>query len=209
MKKVILTGLIVLLVVATKAQVNFGIKAGPNSYALTGAIENSTIPGGEEMSYIPATFHLGAFAQINLAKNFAIQPELLFSKEGNAYDVAQNSDPYVRQLTDLTYISIPVMLQYVANSGFNFEAGPALGFLSSAKFKAGSAAASDLKSYFKGSNLSFGAGLGYRLKMGLGFHFRYYFGVSNVSTEATQPRKTIGGQISVSYKFGGSTASKK
>ena len=203
MKKIFFTVIIFATGFTAQTQVRFGVKAGLSSYALTGAIENSNIPGGEEKSYIPATFHLGAFAQINLAPHFAVQPELLFSKEGNAYDL---NDKRLR--TDLTYINIPVMLQFVTASGFNIEAGPTFGFLSGAKFNDGSQA-SDFKSYFKSTNFSFAAGLGYHLKIGLGFNFRYYFGLSNVSAIADQPRKTIGGQFSVSYRFGGNKISKK
>ncbi len=185
MKKVVFIIIAVVLSITTIAQLGAGPKAGLNKYALT----------GDDQSYLTA-LHIGGFVQIPVSGLFAVQPELLFSKQGNAFE--ENGEKFG---TYITYLNIPVMLQLNTKSGFLIEAGPEFGFLLSAKYKEGNTISEDVKKFFKGSNFSFGAGVGYRLKMGVGFGVRYNFGLANISAEDNTETKTTGGQVSFSYRF--------
>ena len=193
MKRVVFFIIAVVLSVTTIAQLGAGPKAGLNKYALT----------GDDKSYLTA-LHLGGFVQIPVSGLFAVQPELLLSKQGNAFE--ENGEKFG---TYTTYLNIPVMLQVNTKSGFFAEAGPEFGFLLAAKNKETGSPDVDVKNFFKSSNFSFGAGAGYRLKMGLGFGVRYNFGLANISSESNIETKTTGGQVSVSYKFTATKKSKK
>jgi Outer membrane protein beta-barrel domain len=193
MKKVVFVIIAVTLSVTTIAQLGVGPKAGLNRYALT----------GDDQSYLNA-LHVGGFVQVPVSGLFAVQPELLFSKQGNAFE--ENGEKFG---TYTTYLNIPVMLQLNTKSGFFAEAGPEFGFLLAAKYKETGSTDEDVKKFFKGSNFSLGAGVGYRLKMGLGFGVRYNFGLANISAEDNFETKTTGGQVSVSYKFAAGKKSKK
>jgi hypothetical protein len=187
MKKIMFSILIVSLGISAIAQTGFGVKAGLNSYALSS--------NADDKSFISAP-HFGAFAQIYFTEIFSVQPELVFSSQGNGYETNG-----VKESRNLNYINIPIMLQANTKKGFTFEAGPEFGFLMSAKYKADGASAKDIKKDFKNSNFSFGLGIIYRMKIGLGFGFRYNIGLSNVSSENNVTAKSTGGQLGLSYKF--------
>ena len=193
MKQLFMALLIITVACTATAQTGFGFKGGLNRFALT----------GDDQSYNNA-LHFGAFAQIKLGGQFAVQPELLFSNEGNAFE--ENN---IKSGTYLSYVNIPVMAQVVTKSGFYAEAGPGFGFLLSAKYKETGIPKEDIKKFLKGFNVFFAAGLGYRLKMGLGFGIRYNFGISNIAVESADKTKSSGAQVSVSYKFNGIKGGKK
>src|SRR5690606_40294848 len=79
MKKLVLSLLFVAVAtIAGNAQeIKFGAKAGLNIANQTGDVEDSKSLIG---------FHLGAFAEIKLAEQFAFQPELLYSIQGAKYE---------------------------------------------------------------------------------------------------------------------------
>jgi hypothetical protein len=178
--------LIITACITAHAQVNIGIKAGLNRYAIT----------GDDQSYKNG-IHIGAFAQIPVKGLLVVQPELLFSAEGNEFE--ENS---VKSGQYLNYVNIPVMLRVNTKSGFYAEAGPQFGVLMAAKNKETGSPGEDIKNFFKGNNLSFGAGLGYFFKMGLGIGTRYNFGLSNLLKGANQDAvKSVGLQAGIFYKF--------
>jgi Outer membrane protein beta-barrel domain len=187
MKKMLLVVAATLFFAATQAQIGFGPKGGLNSYALSSNVDDKSFVSGP---------HFGIFSQINITEQFSIQPELVYSKQGNGYETNG-----VKESTSLDYLNVPIMLQFNTKSGFSFEVGPELGFLMSAKYKEDGTVKRDVKQSFKGTNFSVGLGLVYRMKMGLGFGFRYNMGLSNVSSVANTEAKSTGGQLGISYKF--------
>lgn len=111
------------------AQVSIGAKAGFNRYALTGA----------DQSYKNGIL-IGGFAQIPLKGLMVVQPELLFSAEGNGFE--ENN---IKSEQHLNYVNIPVMLRLNTKGGFYVEAGPQFGFFMSAKYKETGSADADIK----------------------------------------------------------------
>jgi hypothetical protein len=184
-KAAVLLFICMLVTIVTLAQPSFAVKAGLNRYALT----------GDDQSYI-TDFHAGGLAQIKLTKLFTIQPELLFSKEGNAYE-----EDDIKVGTYLNYLSVPIMAQINTSSGFYAEAGPGFAFLLNATYKETGSPAVNIKQSFKSSNLFLGAGTGYRSKIGLGIGIRYNFGMANISAAGLNEMKTTGGHISIFYVF--------
>ncbi len=185
MKKIFLATLLLVFIATSYAQINIGVKAGLNRYALT----------GDDKSYKNG-LHIGAFAQIPITELLVVQPELLFSAEGNEFE--ENDIKFGQYLN---YVNIPVMLRVNTKGGFYAEAGPQFGFLLSAKYKETGSPSEDIKKFFKGSNLSIGAGFGYQFKMGLGVGARYNFGLANIYSENNFETKSTGGQLSISYIF--------
>lgn len=171
-KTLILAASLFLIIGATKAQhsgVHFGLKAGMNASTLTNSNADSKIG-----------FNAGALAHIHTSsKSWAIQPELVYSLEGAKSKA--NSDIK----SDLSYLNVPVLVQYLFSNGFRIEAGPQIGFLMSAKAKNGSAS-TDIKDRLNTTNFSIPVGLGYLTSYGLGFDARYNFGISDVTKDATK-----------------------
>lgn len=195
MKKVFLMAVLLSAGIYSQAQIKYGLKAGANFYKLTGKDAEEF----EESRKTKIGLAGGAFVNFSLSETFSVQPELLYSQEGNKQeegDVSLN--------LKLNYINIPVMLQYNA-SGFYGETGPQLGFLTSAKYKMKDGSdeeETDIKEGFKSINLSWAVGLGYRLSNGLGVGARYNIGLSNIADTEEASVKSSGFHIGLSYTFG-------
>jgi hypothetical protein len=81
-------------------------------------------------TYHPANgFHVGGYALIKLNKKFSVQPELLYSTQGQYF----TNVTYSNLKTTLNYINIPIMLKYYPVGSLNVQVGPQLGILASAK----------------------------------------------------------------------------
>lgn len=176
---------------AAKAQgVHFGIKAGMNASEL----HSSDFKDGKTK----IGFHGGVLAHIHTAnKSWAIQPEVMYSLEGSKYDILGETVK-----TDLDYVNVPVLVQYMFDNGFRIEAGPQIGFLVNAKSKFGDSDSKDVKSSFKSTNFSIPVGVGYLTRSGLGFDARYNFGVSDIN-DVTDGNKVTSNnfQFGIFYQF--------
>ena len=160
MKK-ILTILGVFITGSVMAQnISGGIKGGANFTNFTGGDFSGL---GKK---VLVGFHAGGYLNFGLGP-VAIQPELLVSTGGARFD---DIDDEVK----LTYVSIPVMVQFKPGGGFYLEAGPQVGFKISEDVGDES-----IDDFAKGLDLGVGAGLGYSFgKFGIGG--RYIVGVSKV-----------------------------
>ncbi len=166
---------------------NFGIKGGLNLYN----IFNDDNNGFDQK----AGFHLGIISHIHLGGQFALQPELVFSTQGAQYK-ANN----VTTKLNLNYVNIPVLGQYMFDNGFRLQAGPQFGFLVGAKSETGSSSA-DVKSDFKGFDLSFGIGASYvHPPSGFGVDARYNFGLTPINKSGSDSFNR-GLQVGVFYLF--------
>lgn len=162
MKKTALTTILLLIGVISFAQTfSFGPKAGLN-------ISNYT--GGNIKSQALVGYHLGGILSFGFGKNFAIQPEVLFSTQGAKID----NDG---QKTDFktNYVTVPVMLKFKTNGGLIITAGPQVGFLTSQNIPD-----QTIRNFAKNLDLSAGVGIGYQSRIGLGLEGRYIAGISKV-----------------------------
>ncbi|MEO6819722.1 MAG: porin family protein [Ginsengibacter sp.] len=189
-KTLIVVASLFLMISATKAQgVHFGLKAGMNASSLSNTNSDSKIG-----------FNAGALAHIHTSsKSWAIQPELVYSVEG-----AKSKSPLLggtdKVNTNLNYLNVPVLVQYLFSNGFRLEAGPQIGFLMSAKSKVGSAS-TDIKNFYNTTNISIPVGLGYLTSYGLGFDARYNFGLSEVGKNSTSKVHSNVFQFGLFYQF--------
>lgn len=183
MKFNLIVAIAVLLTAGTaSAQVNFGIKGGLNLYTLGG--------DNNDAADIKAGFHLGVLGHIHMSPHFALQPEVVFSTQGAKSE--SNDDKL-----DLNYVNVPLMFQYMFDNGFRLEAGPQLGFLTSAKFEG-----EDVKDNL--NDVDFGIGLGASYinpASGFGVDARYNHGLTNINENDVVDSFNRGFQLGVFYQF--------
>src|SRR5688500_10837103 len=116
---------------AKQPKISFGIKAGPgmSKYNIKQNQSNYTTRTEWKLSY-----HAGLFARIPVAAGgkFAIQPEILYSRNGSRISETYTSIDYItgRPVSNLrvykqviNYINVPLMLQFGLSSGVYAEAG--------------------------------------------------------------------------------------
>lgn len=191
--KLQLSAALIAIVFATTVQaqhVNIGIKAGLNLY---------NIKNSNDSKYdMKPGLHAGLLGHIHVNKNFAIQPELLFSAQGAKYKTSG-----VDTKLNLNYLNVPIMLQYMFDNGFRLEAGPQLGLLLTAKADDGTTK-TDIKSDLKPVDLGLGFGIGYiHVPSGFGVDARYNLGLSNINDNDNNGVKSFnrGFQVGVFYLF--------
>lgn len=200
MKKITL-GLIVMFAVGlattAQAQVQFslGIKGGVNFASINVTDAQATWDGR-------TGFHGGAFALFKVTA-FAVQPELIFSQQGSTVKFnSQDLD------ANFSYLNVPVIAKFYLPLGFNLQAGPQFGFLTTAESDYNPITntpqnETDLKEFYKNSDVSIGVGLGWDVpKTGLTIDARYNFGVSEIQDDASlEQTKNQVFQLSLGYKL--------
>ncbi len=172
---------------------NFGVKAGLNFSNLVG--DDAQGPDGEDWEYKAGAIG-GLFVNYTFADMFAVQPELLFSMKGAklSADVAGTEVDYKQ---NLNYLEVPVLLKLMParNSAFKPEiyAGPAVGFLLSAKSKAEGGTLGDVEVDIKDSlksvdfGVTAGAGISYLVGSSLlGLDARYTAGLTKIDDTAAE-----------------------
>lgn len=181
---------LVLLTQAAMAQLNLGIKGGVNITKVDGKAFRDEFRYG---------YHLGGFAQIGLGGKLAIQPEVLFNQvqtraDSSFKNVYQNSvsiDNY--RDVKLTYLSIPLLLNYKLGSLMSLQAGPQYGVLidqSKNLLQNGQEA-------FKNGDFSLVGGAQIHISK-LRLQGRYFVGLSNISDIDNQNKwKNQGFQLSL------------
>jgi Outer membrane protein beta-barrel domain len=168
--------------------VNLGIKGGLNIYNIHNSNSSSydTKPG----------FNLGLIGHIHLAKQVALQPEAFFSLQGAKYTTLG-----IETKVNLSYINVPVLLQYMFDNGFRLQAGPQVGFLIHAESKTSNTNVSIMNN-LKKVDFALSAGLGYvHTPSGFGIDARYNFGLSNINKSSSNKSTNQGFQLGVFFLF--------
>ena len=106
-------------ILAWSQPLHIGAKFGANINKINGASFTNQFTYG---------YHAGAFAEIKLNKKFFLQPEVLFS-ELNTDTSSKFSQLYNINATKissikLSYLSIPILLNYSVSKKFSLQAGP-------------------------------------------------------------------------------------
>ena len=121
MKRIILALLITVSVssVVNAQAFTFGIKAGANINKLTGEAFSNEFSFG---------YHAGVFGNIGLGKHWALQPEVLFSQvnidTANSTTAIYNPDFDKLSHIQMSYLSIPLLLEFKLSKGIALQAGP-------------------------------------------------------------------------------------
>ncbi|MET3027947.1 porin family protein [Flavobacterium sp. UW10123] len=173
-------------VMAQTEKVKLGVKAGLN-------ISSLTFDENELDSSSKTGFTAGLMAEIPLAKNFSVQPELLYSQQGMklSYSDPEVQNSHYKSTIALNYLNIPVMLKYYVAKGLSIQAGPQVGILLKANNKYqdnflgyDNHEKMDLKDYSNGVDASVNFGLGYQFS---NFYAdaRYNLSYANVFKDVT------------------------
>ena len=101
---------------------------------LQGGTTISKISGQSFSEKFNYGYHLGAFAEIGLSKKFSIQPEVLFNQVNT--DTSSEFRKIYTSLSasnlsnvKLSYLSIPILLNYKLTNFLSLQAGPQFGIL--------------------------------------------------------------------------------
>lgn len=146
----------------------FGIKGGVNF----ADVKTDLYPNHDFKMY----FNAGLFGHIHLNSHLAVQPEIVYSRQG--FKQQQTSNREIDM--SLNYINIPLMVQYMYR-GFRLETGPQIGFLLNGKAKASTGEEYKMKDYLKQTDFSWDIGASYLSALGVGIFGRYDFGISNIN----------------------------
>ena len=163
MKKILFAVLMLAAVKGNTQKFQLGAKAGLNISNFTGGdfddVEKKSLVG----------FHGGLFLRFAFAK-ISLQPEILVSTQGAKIDSISGSYDW-----KVTYVNLPVMVQYSLKGGFFLEAGPQFGFKISDNIEDEA-----IGEFAKNMDLSIALGLGFRTGKGFGVGGRYTAGISKV-----------------------------
>lgn len=195
LKWILLSSFVIVFASQSMAQVevSLGLKGGANFASVDVSDARATWNN-------KTGFHGGAFGLIKITK-IAIQPELIFSQQGskvnfNGQDLNAN----------FSYLNVPILLKFYLAAGLNLQVGPQFGFLTSAESDYNpltqSAQNTDIKDYYKNSDVSVGLGLGWDLPLGITLDARYNLGVTEIQNDANlQAAKNQVFQLSLGYKL--------
>lgn len=187
MKKYVLAlGLCCFIAGSSQAQkITPGIKGGLNISDISGFNGDNRLSG-----------HIGLFLNSKINSNWAIQPEILYSGQGQQYNVPFNDDRTIA----LSYIQIPVMFQYYPTKQFYVEFGPQIGFLLSANDKDGDDKI-EVDNGYKKADVALCFGAGFQVTKMLGFYGRYNAGLADIAKNNNLDFFNRVGQIGISIKL--------
>lgn len=207
MKKNILSAIAVMTFAFVNAQdVKYGVKGGVNISNFSGDTDGTDLKSR-------VGFNIGGFVEIKFSEKFALQPEILYSTQGTKFKnvgAEVGGSFYTGDINfNLAYINIPVMFKYYGTKKFSIEAGPQIGFLTSAKSKTkldgfNRTNQIDVKDIFESIDFGLNLGAGYDFTENIFVGARYNFGLANIAkTEAGDNTKLHNSvfSFSVGYKF--------
>lgn len=191
MRKILFVALLVFAGTLANAQKGFrlGVKAGAN----LNKIDGQSFDQGFNFSY-----HAGAFAEIDFAKRWGIQPEVIWSQ--TATKPATNLDAIYTTLptnVKLDYLMVPILLRYSPIGLLSFVAGPQFGVL----INKNENLLSNGQQAFKSGDFSMVLGAQVNLKV-LRIYGRYNIGLQNINDFTDQQKwNTQQVQLGLGLKF--------
>lgn len=166
----------------------FGVKAGVNIASLSEFTGRSRVGA-----------HAGVFLHHTINRNWCVQPELLYSAEGQRY--FSNG---VEHTLALDYLQVPVMIQYYPVPNIYLEAGPQVGILVSARDKIDEfdeEGDANVKGDFSSAQVALGLGAGLKVSEQIILYGRYNFGLTDVSRFDNIVDHSRVGQLGVAIRF--------
>ena len=187
MKKLLFSVILLVVFVIANAQektsnvsnIKFGAKGGVNFANLAGDDAD-----GAKMF---VGFNAGFFIEIPVADKLVFQPEILYSAQGSKSEgplFVDGSVYNVEATLKFNYINIPLLFKYEIADKFSLEAGPYVGFLTSAKLKAkiqgvGSETI-DAKDMLKSTDFGIAIGMNYEFTDVIFANARYQSGLTEI-----------------------------
>jgi len=227
MKKLLATGVALLLVASLTAQISFGPRVGFNLTNMTESDESGSLL--ENSKFRPG-FQVGFVVGIPLVGDLlTIQPGLLFATQGLRMSESESETFMGQTITTeldmtlgLNYLQMPIDLQLGFDVGRNarvmVQAGPYLGFALSGNMNIeySTTMFGQTETETIDESVEFGSGSGEmnRLDFGVGFGAgvqfgriqvgaSYNLGLANLSNEEGTTTRNNGLALTVTYLFGG------
>lgn len=149
-------------------QNNIGFKFGVN-------VSNVKSSSGNDFTTL-VNFNTGIIAKLKLKDKFMLNTELLLSNKGfNTLLI-----PSGTTATNLTYLSVPVLLEYQPTKKFYFQLGPEFNFLINARMKNNNFNESVSENYNK-FDLAIAGGIGFNIFRNFYLETRYSLGLSQIN----------------------------
>jgi len=180
--------------------IRIGLKAGVNF--------SNPIVSPEPFNFMKGRtdFHAGVFAEMPISERFAIQPELLYSRQG--FSLGGNDLGSV----NLHYLSLPILAKINLAGGLSLLAGPQVSYLTNARVGVlNNLFSVSYDGAFQKIDASLVAGLQYDLPGGLTLGGRYTYGLNNINKDFDFNEQTsfndyfrlrnAVAQVSIGYKF--------
>ena len=210
MKKVLLSTVAIMVfgfmsaqevVKSTTSDVKFGAKGGVNFANLAGD------DAGDASMFVG--FNVGFFVEIPVTDKLIIQPELLYSAQGSKSEgplVIDGNLYDVKATMKLNYINVPVIFKYKVVEKFSIEAGPYVGFLTSAKIKVDvdgyGSATEDMKDLVKSTDFGLALGMNYEFSDIIFANARFQGGLTQIGdTGAGDDIKNSVFQLGLGFRF--------
>lgn len=201
MRFILLTAfsLVVTVCQAQETKTKFGLKSGFNVAVFSASINS------ESSSRIG--FHLGAYARVPISEKFFFRPEMYYSGQGQKddYQTPPNGPSVGSTTTRVNYLNVPLLFE--AGRKVNFQFGPQVGFLLSAREEGtidGESIDDDLKSIMKSVDFSFALGLGLNAGEHTNFGIRYNAGLTTIFDKPSSDFPDVKNQVFhffVGYSF--------
>ena len=175
------------LLILAALSLSFTIHAqefGKTFIGVKGGLNATNIGGQDTDNALKIGGHLGVFAQSHVVDPLDFRLELILSGQGHAPKTDLDSK------LKLTYLNIPILVQFYPADKFSVFAGPQFGFLLSAKADYQELTIK-VKDNFKGFDLGFGLGAGYDISVfnrEMNLSLRYVHGLTNISKDSQAKR---------------------
>jgi len=186
MKKIVLalSSLCIVAISSQAQKITPGIKGGLNIADVTSINGDNRLSG-----------HVGLFLHSRINPRWSIQPEILYSGQGQQYVVINHEYTLA-----LSYIQVPVMFQFHPVKQFYVEFGPQLGFLLSANVKDDNDKI-EVDDNYKKVDFALCFGAGFQVTSMLGFYARYNAGLSDITKNDNRDYFNRVGQIGVAVRL--------
>ncbi|HEV7780707.1 MAG TPA: porin family protein [Chitinophagaceae bacterium] len=192
-RSALLLAALCLFALTALAQPYAGLKGGANYTSLSGYTGDHRV-----------NFHAGIFVHVSLNRNWSVQPELLYSGEGQHFVIPGNGEDHgeMQGLISLDYAVLPVMLRYNPGSRFYLEAGPQLSVLVAAHSRGTGTDDMNRKRSFSNGQLALGLGAGFAINQRIGIYGRYNFGMTDITPNSSDATNTSGVQLGITFRSG-------
>jgi hypothetical protein len=140
------------------------------------------------------TGNIGIFSNTPIKGKFYFQPELLLSRQGGIQHTTHESTDY-EYLSDekITYLQLPLMIQYKVNENISVEGGPEIGMRLASKYKYqivddGVVIYENIartEEHRKFLELGINVGATYRINDILSASLRYNYGITPINVDQT------------------------
>ncbi|MDR1257811.1 MAG: PorT family protein [Tannerellaceae bacterium] len=174
----------------------FGIKAGLNVSSISNGSDINFSPGmkADFMLGVVANFHFGQRDEGSPAGTgwFGLQPELLYSRQGFAFD---------GEAISFDYIALPVMAKLYVTKEFNIEAGPRFAYMLGASPATAMIEGTEIPISEMEGGIDIGASIGaeYEMQMGLTLGARYTIGLTDMANNVKWKNNVI--SLSIGWLF--------